>query len=212
MVIAFVYAHIETAKTKEYYKPLAEGLVENIRAVMPKVGILHITDDDTPGIRGCSVMRVKRKVPPMSWRLIVQSLAHLNEPEILFTEPDVRFNEDVTDVFKEEFDVTVADRETVTVFRGREVAPITLGANFSRSENFWKDCAKYCLTLDRKEQIWGGDITSVAHVMSQGKYNVKTLPAKVYNHVPLSAEDRAGKMLHYKGQRKAWLFPQTVEA
>ena len=209
-VIAFVYADIKTSRLRNVYAPLADGLVENIQSVMPGVKIIHLTDEDTPAVKGCDILRIKRKVPPMSWRLIVQSLAHAVEDEILFTEPDVRFNENVLDVFEKDFDVTVADREERAVFRGREVLPITLGANFSRSGQFWTDCAKHCLTLERKEQIWGGDITSVSHVMP--RYNVLTLPAESYNHVPKTREDRSGKMLHYKGNRKSWLFPEMKEA
>lgn len=209
MVIAFVYADIETARLRDMYLPLANGLVENISRLMPNARIIHLTDDTTPGVKGCDVLRVKRKVPPMPWRLIVQALAHFNYPEILFTEPDVRFNEPVN-VFDQDFDVTVTDREQKTILKGREVEPITLGMNFSRSHDFWKDCAKHCLTLDHKTQVWGGDIQSVAHVMP--KYKVLTLPAAIYNHVPKDPEDFSGKALHYKGERKSWLFPAMKEA
>ena len=209
-IIAFVYADIKR-ELVPIYRPLAEGLVQNIRSVMPGVSILHVTDDFTPVFSGCNTLRVPRKVPPMSWRLVAQNLAHAAEDEILFTEPDVRFNENVMDLFKEDFDVTVSDREKPTILKGKIVKGITLGLNCSRSYDFWKDAAKHCLTLDHKEQVWGGDMYAVEHVVNSGKYKVLTLPAGIYNHVPCGPEDKSGKVLHYKGNRKTWLFPAMEE-
>ena len=210
-LIAFVYADLR-ADLAPVYRPLCDGLVENIKAVMPGNRILHVTDDTTPPFKWCNTMRIPRKVGPMSWRLICQNLAHATEEEILFMEPDVRVNENVLDIFKQDFDVTICDRETPTTLKGRVMGGITLGLNFSRSFDFWKDCAKECLKLDKKDQLWGGDMIAVERVVESKKYKVLELPASVYNHVPLSREDKSGKVLHYKGTRKTWLFPAMEEA
>ena len=211
-MIAFAYADLLQA-LKPIYRGLADGLVANIREVMPNEPILHITDDETQAIAGCNVLRVRRKVLPMSWRLLAHACAHEVHDEILFTEPDVRFMCNVMDAFNDQFDVTVTDRERPKKMKDKPMVPITLGVNFSRSAAFWTACAKRCLTLGRKPQLWGGDMEAVYHVMQSGKYRVKTLPAAEFNHVPLSQDGWPGaKALHYKGTRKTWLFPHMSEA
>lgn len=214
-VVAFVYAFpMGVNKLVEdigpVYETLVSGLVDNVKSVFGNVEVVHITDETTRGAHGCSVMRVKRKVNPMPWRLICMDIAHFQYPEILFTEPDVRFEEDVMEVFDNDFDVTVCDREKKTLLNGEEVVPITLGMNFSRCGKFWRDAAKNCLNLPHKQQLWGGDMTSVYSVMD--KYNVLTLSAKTYNHIPESPEDKGEKATHYSGRRKTWLFPLVKES
>ena len=211
-MIAFAYANMHDALAP-IYRACADGLVANIREVMPQERVLHITDDETEPVRGCDVLRVKRKVGLMSWRLLGHCMAHGGADEILFTEPDVRFNCNVMDVFKDAFDVTVCGREFRTSLKGVELTdPYTFGMNFSRSGDFWKDTAKYCLTLSPQEQVWGGDMKAVAHVVKGGAYRVKELDAAIFNHVPATMQDKSGNAVHYKGKRKTWLFPQVAEA
>lgn len=211
-LIAFVYADLRK-DLSQIYRPLCEGLVVNIHDYLPGNRILHVTDDETPSFNGCNTLRVKRKVLPMSWRLIAQNLAHATDDEILFLEPDVRLRSSkILEIFKEPFDVTVCDRETPTTLKGRVMGGITLGMNLSRSFDFWKDCAKECLKLDRKNQLWGGDMIAVEKVVESGKYKVLTLPAPIYNHVPLGPDEKTdARVVHYKGKRKTWLFNSMAE-
>ena len=213
MIVAFAYADMKNTLAP-IYRACADGLVENIRVVMPGIRILHIADDTTVPIKGCDVLRVKRKVGLMSWRLLAQCMAHGGADEILFTEPDVRFNEDVHKVFDSPFDVTMTGREFATSLKGEPIAgKYTLGANFSRSGDFWKDVTKYCLTLDAEKQTWGGDMMAVEHIADSGKYGIKHLDPAVYNHVPNQQDDLSqAKIVHYKGTRKTWLFPLVAEA
>lgn len=210
-MIAFAYCDM-LDKLTPIYRGCAEGLVENIRDVMPKQSILHITDDDTEPFKWCNVIRVKRKVGLMSWRLCAHYCAQAMTPEILFTEPDVRFSCDVMEVFNDPFDVTMTKREFKTSLKGEVISsPYTLGVNFSRNADFWKDAAKVCLKLSEQEQTWGGDIIGVAAAVDSGKYSVKILDDS-YNHVPNHAGDETAKVKHYKGNRKTWLFPLVEEA
>ena len=211
-VIAFVYAD-QLESLKPIYRACAEGLIANVHEVFGQKPIM-VTDDDTEPLRGADVMRVTRKVDLMSWRLLAQCMTHGFADEILFTEPDVRFKENVLDVFDDpEFEVTFTGREQRTTMKDKEVVPITLGCNFSRSGDFWKDCTKYCLKLDHKEQIWGGDMDAFWNVMQSGRYKMKEIDVSIYNHIPLSRDEHSeAKVLHYKGNRKTWLFPEVSEA
>lgn len=202
---------------KAIYRSCAEGLIKNLNEVFPKVPILHITDDKTEKFYGCSVLRLP-DAPLMYWRLAAHCYAHDLYSEILFTEPDVRFNENIMDVFDSgDFDIAIADRDGRVSLHGEEVTeqmPYTQGSTFSRVRGFWKDAALYCGTLDRKKQLWFGDMHAIAHVVDSGKYKVKILDAGIYNHIPqrINELQSEAKVVHYKGKRKTWLFPQVQEA
>lgn len=211
------FAYMDAApQLKAVYRACAEGLVENLKAVMPGVPILHVTDDKSAPVAGCSVLRIP-DAPLMVWRLAAHYCAHQVADEILFTEPDVRFAENILHLFDEDdFDVALADREGRTSYYGREITdelPYTQGSTLSRNAQFWKDAAKHCKTLDRKSQLWMGDMMSIAHVVRSGSYKVRVLSAKVYNHIPERVNEQSdAKVIHYKGKRKTWLFPMVQEA
>lgn len=211
-VVAFVY--IDTLKKlRPIYRACAQGLIDNVREVFGAAPVM-VTDEKTEGFKGIDVVRVGRKCEVMTFRLAAQCVLHEVYDKILFTEPDVRFREPVWDVFEDkDFDVTVCDREQKTLLKGKEMPPITLGVNFSRSREFWKECTKHCMTLDRKAQLWGGDMEAVWHVIGTGAFKVKTLPAATYNHIPTGPIwDPDARVMHYKGTRKTWLFPALEEA
>jgi hypothetical protein len=206
--IAFAYIDV-LPDLAPMYRACAEGLANNVWDVF-ELKPLHITNDKTTPIKGCDVLRVDIDERPMTWRLLAHQYAHALDDEILFTEPDVRFRENILHCFQKEFDVAFTDREEETIYGGEkttEVAPYTQGSTFSRSAEFWADCVEYCKTLPHKKQLWFGDMLAVAHVVKSDKYNVGIFPASKLNHIPKSKEDTNHPVVHYKGKRKAWLFP-----
>jgi hypothetical protein len=219
-VIAFAYADA-IPRLSPIYRGLAEDLVANVKAVMPGTRVVHISDDATHPIPGAEVLRVKRDVPLMTWHMRCHQEAQSLGEEILFTEPDVRFRQEILHVFDDQdFDIAVTEREVDSTWNidGQkvmlsDVAPYTLGTTFSRSAKFWEDVANHCSTLGQAEQNWLGDMLSLWAVMQTGKYKVKVIPGPVYNHIPCSREDCCEvKVLHYKGMRKEWLFKGMREA
>ena len=196
------------------YSALIEGLVCNIKEVMPDQQIMLITDDHTK-VKGVNhILRVPRTVPLMTWRLKCHQMAHEHSDEIIFVEPDVRFRESVLPYFTGEFDVALTTREPVVALDNDRInTKFTLGMTLSRSGEFWRQAKLFCQTLNQEEQDWFGDMISVGHVIESKDFGVKMLDGAIYNHVvndPNSPTD--AKVLHYKGKRKAWLFPVAVEA
>lgn len=220
-IIAFAYADAIPRLTP-IYRGLAEGLCENIKEVMPGTRIVHVTDDATNPLEGPDDrLIVKRDVPLMTWHMRCHQMAQSLGEEVLFTEPDVRFRQEILHVFDDpDFDIAVTEREVDSVWdiNGQkvmlsDVAPYTLGTTFSRKAEFWKDVTEHCATLGDKEQHWLGDMLSLWAVMQTGKYKVKVIPGPIYNHIPCSREDKCDvRVLHYKGMRKEWLFTQAREA
>lgn len=218
--IAFAYADA-IKRLSPIYRGIAEDLIKNVHEVMPGVPVFHLSAPGTERIPGTETIEVPMDVPLMTWRLKCHAAGMRLADEVLFTEPDVRFKADVLHVFDDTgFDVAVTDREVDSdwnlggeIVKLSQVAHYTLGTTFSRSTSFWEECADYCATLAPKEQNWLGDMLALAHVIDAGRYQVKTLPGPIYNHVPCSREDSCeAKVLHYKGMRKEWLFPGLVEA
>ena len=214
-MIAFAYADTGPKMTA-LYRALADGMIASARAAMPDEQIVLLTDDTTPMFKGIDkVLRVERTMPLMVWRLKCHQVGHTLGDEILFVEPDVRFNAGVMEVFSNAFDIAITTRErAVTLENERRNTPYTLGMTFSRSAEFWRSAKIYCQTLPVEEQGWFGDMLSIAAIIDEGQFNVRQLDGAVYNHVvndPNEAPTGA-KALHYKGRRKAFLFPQAEEA
>ena len=212
-MIAFAYCDRSTDHAPMYHT-LAEGLVANIREVMPSQEILMITDEDTQMIKGINkVLRVPRTMPLMPWRLKCHQFAHDLSDEIMFTEPDVRFQADVMGDFPGNADIAVTTREQEVLLENERLnTPFTLGMTFSRNAEFWREAKIYCQSLTAKDQDWFGDMLSIAHVIDSGKFTVVQMNGSIYNHVVNDPDKPTdAKVLHYKGKRKHWLFPRMTE-
>ena len=214
-MIAFAYADTGPKMTA-LYRALSEGMIASARAAMPNEQILLVTDATTPPFKGIDkVLRVERTMPLMVWRLKCHQVAHSLGDEILFIEPDVRFNEGVMHVFGVGFDIAITTREQEVMLENeRRNTPFTLGMTFSRSAEFWRQAKLHCQTLPEQEQGWFGDMLSIAAVIESAQFNVHQLDGAVYNHVVNDPNEQptGAKALHYKGKRKAFLFPQAEEA
>jgi len=213
-MIAFAYSDTGP-KRSALYGALAEGMVQNIKEFMPDQEILMLTDDKTPIVKGVNgVLRIERTMQLMTWRLKCHQLAHSMADEIVFVEPDVRFQANIMDDFDRSVDVAVTTREKeVTLDNKRINTPFTLGMTFSRSAEFWREAKLYCQTLTAEDQDWFGDMLSIAHVIDGGKFNVAKMDGAIYNHVVNDPDlPTNAKVLHYKGKRKTWLFPSVEEA
>lgn len=216
MIVAFAYA-AAAPEAEPLYRTLAEGMIKNVKSVMPGFKVLHITDNATSMVKGSDfVLGVERTQPLMVWRLKAHEYAHSLDDEILFVEPDVRFVSSVMDIFDSDFDVALATRDCDADWgeaKLGEITPYTMGATASRSPEFWRAAKIYCQTLPERDQLWIGDMLAITHIVESEAFKVKIVPGEVYNHILNDPENLGeAKALHYKGTRKSWLLPQAVEA
>lgn len=212
-MIAFAYCNTGPKMTA-LYSGLIGGLIKNIREVMPEEQILFLTDDHTPMFKGVNaILRIPRTVGLMTWRLKCHQMAHEMEKEIVFVEPDVRFRAPIQEGFQDEFDVAITSREKDCWLDDERInTEFTFGLTFSRSGEFWRQCKLHCQTLGAEDQDWFGDMLSIQHVIKSGDFGVKMLDGSIYNHVVNDPDKPTeAKVLHYKGKRKAWLFPRAQE-
>jgi len=220
-IIAFAYCDA-IPRLSPIYRGLAEGLCQNLKAVMPGTKVVHVSDEQTEPLDGPDeVLLVRRDVPLMTWHMKCHAKAQELADEVLFTEPDVRFKSEILHVFDDkDFDIAVTEREVDSTWdiNGQkvllsDVAPYTLGTTFSRNGKFWEEVTEHCSKLGAAEQAWIGDMLSLWAIMQTEKYKVKVIPGQTYNHIPCSREDCCDvKVLHFKGMRKEWLFQGIREA
>ncbi len=170
--------------------------------------IVHLTDDDTPGIKGCTVVRRTWNKNPMLFKM-----GHLAEltGEVCALDTDVIVQADLSEVFKTDFDVALTKRKgPILDANGRDVTiamPYNCGVLWYRNPEFWKACLKWC----PPDVGWYADQLAVAAVSPQFKTLV--LPCDLWNYTPSSRDEDVSmrKAVHYKGLRKEWMLgPQSV--
>ena len=190
--------------------PLA--MVASVRKAMPDVQIVQFTEPNTPSaVYGVdAVLPNLRPGHPLA--LAVLSAYASCEGDWLFLDTDVLVQHDVRAIFKEPFDIAVADRngtlkrkENGSKFMAQ--MPYNKGSVFSRSQAFWQCAYTLLLNMDAKQQAWMGDQRAMCMAISSGSFNVKILPNR-FNYAPLSrTDDLTDKsIIHFKGPRKEWML------
>lgn len=217
-IVACAYADVIDQLSPTYYGML-DDLVRNVREVLPGIEFVQISNDKARKVKGINgILRIDVNEPLMVWRLKAHQYAHSLADQVIFVEPDVRFKENVLDVFDDpDFDVAITKREIEVNWAGEKLslrAPYTLGCTFSRSDEFWRQAKLECQKLEEADQNWVGDMIAMAITANSGAFKVKLMEGPVYNHVPNERDEvfTPAKVLHFKGKRKQWLFPKAVEA
>lgn len=195
--------------TAKSHLGMAKLMMESARDVMPHAKVHHLTDEHCPPLEGVDSTRVFHGEMPMAVR---RMLHHAScQGEWLFVDSDVIFQRDVSDVFKEPFDIALTDREGTITNEAKfaEVMPYNIGVVFSRSPAFWMKVVDYLQTLPSKQQEWMGDQIVVNAMVKKGDhgFNIKFIPGATYNYPPKSATDdlSGASIVHYKGNRKQWI-------
>lgn len=201
------FFHVDRGETPHVV--LAKALIRSVRKSMPGVEIVHLTDDVTVPIAGAD--RVERHAPaPVALGCLEAYAAH--EGEWLFVDTDVIVQRDVRWIFDRPFDIAVAEREGT--LQPKEIGtkfmssmPFNKGSVFSRCPAFWAAAATHLRTQSEKRQNWMGDQASMNAVIASGAFKVEILPAR-YNYPPQRQDEdlNAQAILHYKGDRKAWML------
>lgn len=200
----------------------AAALAQEIRLTMPTTELVQLTDQTTPVVPGVSRVSRLPHGPMLQRRL--EHYAGLDGEWILL-DTDVRVMADLRDVFHDvSFDVALTDRDWPHLVgdpnagaSGSPIAdamPYNTGVVFTRCQRFWGDVLSTWLGFpDEQRASWFSEQQAVARVVSDGRYRIKVLPGMVYNYPPASKDDclETAKLLHYKGQRKAWRTAQIYD-
>lgn len=208
MRVAFMHVE-EKTYNPEMQRRLAEMMVESVKRAMPGVEVLQMTDTTTKAIDGVDdVRRIEIDSPwLMPYRL--KHLAALDGENIIL-DTDVLVQEDLRQVFEQQFDVALTKRD-VGLIDGLDM-PYNIGVMFSRCPAFWQEANEYSLTLPDNQQMWFGDQLAVKEVAQSGRFNVAELDCDVWNYSPNTKffDPKGRKVIHFKGTtRKVWMVNST---
>jgi lipopolysaccharide biosynthesis glycosyltransferase len=186
-------------------RPWAKKMVASVRAHIPHVRIVQMSDEATDCIADELVTR------PYDGRMMTFRLEHLAafpHKRMLILDDDCIVKGDVSHVFDNAFDVALTRRTEPAVYEGcniTETCPYNTGVMFSRSQKFWKRAAEVCHRLPDRLQRWWGDQMAVAVTAQKGGYAVQELDTR-YNWTPATRDDTSDALIwHYKGLRKEWI-------
>lgn len=165
--------------------------------------LVHLTDDDTPAIEGCTVVRKTWCGHPTLFKM--RHLAELTG-DVIALDTDVIVQADLSPVFDQSFDVALTRRQgPIWDTDGTDVTitmPYNCGVMFYRNPEFWRACLEWC-----PEGIgWYADQLAVAAVAP--RFNTLDLSCDEYNYTPGKRTEDVSmrKVVHYKGMRKGWML------
>ena len=192
-------------------EPIARAMISSVRKHMD-CEIVQLTDLETPKLDEVdSVQRLKGDILSS---VLARHLSQL-PGETLYLDYDTVVQEDVSYVFKQDFDLAITTRnEKEKDFNLLyKVCPHNVGVMFSRSPEFWAEVAK---RYDKRkdEPSWFKFQIVVTESINVLNYKILELDSNKYNHTPEDIdEDLSGRsIVHYKGHRKAWMVaPKDAE-
>lgn len=189
----------------------ANVLVRSVRACMPGVPIVHLTDEVSPPVLGVDEVRRKPHGKMLGVRL--QHYAEC-EGNWLLLDTDCLVQKDVRVIFagwtgigdSAAFDIALADRNWPHLPQTEEMLrdmPWNTGVAFSRNTKFWAEVSRlWHAQSDEQQRDWFSEQRVAAQVVRSGQFRFRELPGAVYNYPPVTGVEDAA-ILHFKGPRKA---------
>ena len=179
----------------------ANLMLESVRKWMPNVDCLQLTDNDTPALNGCIVIR-------RDWvhdNPMIFKMSHLNQltGDILVLDTDVIVQKCMRDVFKFDFDMALTWRDGPIYDPDgldlTKIMPYNCGVMFQRSPEFWTECLRWC----RGRKVgWYADQLAVAAIAPH--FDILKLHCDNFNYTPKSADEDLSTRhaVHYKGTKR----------
>lgn len=205
MRVAFLHLDL---RGQESCRTLAEIMVKSVRAAMPAVEIVQMTDTKTLPIAG--VDTVTRLKLPYPW-LMQFRLEHFRQqaPDVLFLDTDIIMLRDPREAFTD-CDIALTQRTGPIYLDGKDIVqdmPFNTGVMYSNNVSFWDECFKHSWELSEGLKHWFGDQMAVKAIAQSDRFNVKYLTCDEYNYSPSHVdEDLSGKYIaHMKGERKKFM-------
>ena len=181
------------------YWQLAQLAIEGLRKAMPGVTVVHLTTANGPtlvGLYADEELRLNISAAYPRNRILIQS-AVLGE--VLFLDVDMLVQHDLSDVWKQDFDVAMPVVDDPFV-------KYTGGVCFMRNPDFWKEWLRH--------DIWKRPFESREHLQAftqwvdEDRYKVLRLSHDQFECVPTHrwSDTSLAWIVHYRGPRK-WWFP-----
>lgn len=187
---------------------LAQKMMASVRKHMPGVLITQLTDSRSAMVEGVDeVRRVNSHRYPV---LMHRHLAQLPVP-FFRLDTDMIVQGDLREALESDFDIAITTHGDAKIV-GSDFAQMfpysgAMLAVKARNDEIYNDV--HDEFLRSRMDDWMGVVPAINAVAMSGKYVVKDLPGDIWNYTPASEYEVAmmPMVLHYKGLRKAWLFP-----
>lgn len=121
----------------------------------------------------------------------------------LFLGSDVICHEPVPEIFDLDCDLAIA----TDVKPGAPGIEYNADVIFTRSPDFWHEIKRRAKGMKWPNGDWF-ELEMVYNRLAKER-RATILDGNLYNYVPEGPEDKKGKLIHYRGKRKSWLFPIT---
>ena len=190
MIVAFPFAF--NGKETEKEIALANLFIRAIRKVDPPVTLIQMSDEKTVQLAGTDGCYRVDEEPLGIWYF--KAMIQFPVEQFLRLDYDIIMREDVSDVFRQDFDIAIANEGKTTMNNG---------VVFVKSKDLFKEA------LDHYRQTpmdnWQDIQKAMQLAINTGKFDVLRLDPMVYNFYP--ERDKApypseAKVLHFKGSRK----------
>lgn len=196
---------------------LGRGMIKSVKALMPGVPVVQLTDEKSPIIYGVDEVR---RLPFED--MCVHTARHysLCEGEWILVDTDVLFQKDPRALFDgATWDVAVTDRKNTFISGDEEGCkfvenmPYNIGVVFQRNgKKFWEAVIEGLGKLDQPTRQWMGNQVVADRLLKEGGWNVAVIPGYLYNYPPKSREDDLSHayIVHYKGLARKMMMWNKV--
>jgi hypothetical protein len=178
-------------------------LMRSIRATMPGVPVVQLTDEDSPPLVGVDVVH-RRPWKPLAL-FIAEHWSKL-DGDWLLVDTDVVVQKDVRPVFDQlQFDLAAATREG-TPEAGTELAqqmPYNCGVVYSKSRQALQQVLEFVREMSPSNQQWWGVQLAVAKLRPLLLFNT-------FNFPPGDDKPVDAHVLHYKGPWRKKLLLERI--
>lgn len=174
---------------------LARTMIASVRKHMPNVRVVQETDGSELHPEADEHLVVERKGHLIPW---LRGMDSTFGGDCIFCDTDIVFRDDITDLFKNDFDVAACRR---TKFHPNQ--PYMGGFYLSRSKKFWSDIVEE--VKGGEDQEWFG--SQIAFPLVAKNYKVLDLDAEVYSKRPksLNTDISKARVLHFRGRKSLML-------
>lgn len=187
--------------------PLAKIMLESVRTHMPKARIVQMTNDTFPECSGVDEVIRNGDTKDLfifGFSNLVTALDRFGT-DVLSIATDVRLQQDVSDVFRRDFDIASCKYPVSTRDDGTYCGDVMFVKQSGKQ--FLRDVIEYYKSKPELHDGWDGGQIAFRDVARMGKYKVLDLDFDTYCKTPETRDEDVSQafIVHYRGIRKTWM-------
>lgn len=189
MILSFPFAF--GGKETAVHVGQGDLFVRMARRFSRGVKIVQMTDMETVEIAGVDECVRSESGELGGWYF--RAMAEFPHREFLRVDYDVVVREDVSDLFRHDFDIAIAKERN---------GHMNNGVVFVKTPEFF-DVAAAFYAHHTKRNGWTDIENATQLAIDSGSFKVKKLPPEIYNHIPDGTILPVAQIIHFKGALKS---------